>query len=104
MTLNNNCLNISIETIFINMENSKTNEPNKFVLNFSQRLDLISSNKNLAFQNLSIYCTWKNIRKQYKNNELKVIAPTWNDEFELPGGSHSVLYIQDYIEYIIKKT
>ena len=30
---------------------------------------------------------WKQIRKQYKNNKLKIIAPTLNDEFELPGGS-----------------
>ena len=41
--------------------------------------------------------------KQYKNNKLKIIAPTWNNEFELPNGSCSVSDIQDYIEYIIKK-
>ena len=39
--------------------------------------------------NFSIYCTWKNIRQQYRN-QRKIIAPTWNDEFELPGGSYSV--------------
>ena len=33
-----------METIFMNTENSKTNEPHKFVLNLSQRLDLRSSN------------------------------------------------------------
>ena len=32
-----------------------------------------------------------------------MIAPTWNDEFELPDGSYSVSFIQDYIKYIIKK-
>ena len=32
-----------------------------------------------------------------------MIAPTWNDEFELPDGSYSVSDIQDYIKYIIKK-
>ena len=69
----------------------------------SQRLDLRSSNNKLALQNVSIYYTWKNIRKQYKNNKLKIIAPTWNDEFQLPDGSYSVSHIQDYIEYIIKK-
>ena len=41
--------------------------------------------------------------QQDKNNKLKIIAPTWNDEFELPGGSYSIPVIQDYIEYIIKK-
>ena len=89
-------------TIFMNTENSKTNEPHKFVFNLSQRLDLTSSNKHVALQNLSIYYTWKNIRKQYKNNKLKTIAPIWNDEFELPDGSYSVSDIQDYIEFIIK--
>ena len=45
----------------------------------------------------------KNIRKQYKNNKLTIIAPTWNNEFELPDGFYSVSDIQDYIKYIIKK-
>ena len=49
------------------------------------------------------YYMWKNIREQYKNSKLKITAPTWNDEFELPDGSYSVSYIQNYIEYIIKK-
>ena len=46
---------------------------------------------------------WKNIRKQYKNNKLKIIAPTWNDEHELLDGLYSESDIQDYIEYIIRK-
>ena len=62
----------------------------KFVLNLSQRLDLKSLNKYVSHQNLSIYYTWKNVRKQCKNNKVKIIAPTWNDEFELPDGFYSV--------------
>ena len=77
------------------MENRKTNEPHKFVLGLSQRLDLRSLNKHAALQNLSIYYTWKNIRKQCRNNKLKIIVPTWNDEFELPDGSYSVSDNQD---------
>ena len=46
-----------METIFMNTENSKTNEPHKFVLNLSEILDLNSSNKYLALQKLSIYYT-----------------------------------------------
>ena len=74
----------------------------------SQRLGLRSLNKHVALQNLSIYYTWKKnkliLKTQYNNNKLKIIAPTWNDEFEL----QMVLilcqvYIQDYIKYIIKK-
>ena len=75
-----------METIFINTENCKINEAHKFVLNLSQRVDLKSSNKHIILQNLSVYYIWKNIRKQYKNNKLKVIAPTWNDKFKLPDG------------------
>ena len=36
------------------------------------------------------------------NNKLKIIASTWNDEFELPDGFCSESDIQDYIEYIIE--
>ena len=68
----------------------------------SQR-DLGSSNKHVALHNWSIYYTWKIIRKQYKNNKLKIIPPTWNEELELLDGSYSVSDIQDSIEYIIKK-
>ena len=32
----------------MNTENSKTNEPHKFVLNLQQRLDLRSSNEHVA--------------------------------------------------------
>ena len=92
-----------METIFVNTKNSKTSEPHKFVLNLSQRLDLRKSNKHVIFQGLSISYTCKNIIKQYTNNKLKIIAPTWTDEFELPDGSYSVSEIKDYIEYIIKK-
>ena len=65
-----------MKMVFINTENSQTNEPHKFILNLSQRLDLRSSDKHVPLQNLSIYYTWKNIRKQYKNNNLKIIGPT----------------------------
>ena len=37
-----------MKAIFENTEKSKTNEPRKFVLNLSQRLDLRSWNKCLA--------------------------------------------------------
>ena len=61
--LNNQWSNISMEMIFINTENSKTNELHKFVLNLSQSLDLRNSNKHIALQNVSFYYTWKNVRK-----------------------------------------
>ena len=36
----------------MNTENSKTNEPHKFFLHLSQRLDLKSSDKHVALQKL----------------------------------------------------
>ena len=94
-----------MEIIFMNTENSKTNEPQKFVSNLSQRLDLRTSDKHNAPQKFikSVYYTRKNIGKQYKNNKLRIIALTWNDEFELADDSYSVADNQDYTEYIIKK-
>ena len=41
----------------------------------------------IALSNLSIYYPWKNIKKSYKNNKFKILAPTWNEELVLPGGS-----------------
>ena len=52
-----------MEKILMNMENSKTNEPHKFIFNFPPILDLRISNKNVVLQNLSICYSWINMRK-----------------------------------------
>ena len=57
----------------------------------------------MALANLSIYCTWKNIKSAYNNNKFKISAPNWNDEFDLPDGSYSISDIRDNFEYIIQK-
>ena len=57
----------------------------------------------MALANLSIYYTGKNIKPEYNNNKFKISAPTWNDAFDLLDGSHSIVDIQDYFEFIIKK-
>ena len=36
-------------------------------------------------------------------NKLKILAPTWHEEFELLDGSYSITDIQDYFECILKK-
>ena len=97
--------NISM-AIIINTENRKVNESYKLFLNLKQILDLRSSNKYVAFQNQSIYYTWKNIGQHYICNKLKIIAPMWNDEFELPwisNGSYSISNVHDYIKDVIRK-
>ena len=55
-----------METIFMNTKNSKTSEPPKCILSQLQGLDIKSSNKYDALQNLSIYYTLKNIMRQHK--------------------------------------
>ena len=92
-----------MDTIFMNSENSKTSAPHRLLLNLSDKINLKRSDKYVALSNLSIYNTWKNIKKSYKNNKFKISAPTWNEEFELPDGSYSISDIQDYFEYILKK-
>ena len=42
------------------------------------------------------------IKKSYKNNKFKISASIWNEKFELPNRSYSLLDIQGYFEYILK--
>ena len=46
-----------METIFLNTENSKTTQSNRFRFYFTDKLDL-RGNKTVALANLSIYYTW----------------------------------------------
>ena len=91
-----------METIFMTPENSKANEPHRFKLDLTVKLNLKDRNKNMALANISIYYTWKNIKSEYKNNKFEISTPTWNDTFDLPDGSYSISDIQDYFEFIIK--
>ena len=88
----------------MNSENSKTSKPHVLILKLTNKLDLRMGQKVIALSNLSIHYTWKIIKSSYNNNKFKKSAPTWNDEFELPGGLYSISDIQDYFEYIFKKT
>ena len=79
-----------MDTTFISSENSKTSDPHRLLVNLSDKINLKRSDKHVALLNLSIYYIWKNIKKSYKNNKFKILAPTWNEEFELPDGSYYV--------------
>ena len=78
-----------MNTIFMNSES------HVLKLKLTSKLDLRIGEKVIALSNLSIYYTWRNIKSSYNSNKFKISAPTWNDEFELPGGS--------YFKYILKK-
>ena len=52
----------------MNTDNSKTNEPNTFVLNLLQGLDLMSLNKHVPLHNLNLFIT--NGKKQGKSTKI----------------------------------
>ena len=85
-----------MDTIFMNSKNSKTSEPHLLIFKIAEKIDLRRAVKSISLSDLSIYYTWKNIKSSYNNNKFKILAPTWDDKFELPNGSYSTSDIQDY--------
>ena len=61
-------------TIFVNFKNSKTSGAHRLLLNLTDKINLKRIDKYVALSNLSIYNTWKNIKKSYRNNKFKVSA------------------------------
>ena len=66
--------------LFMNSRNSKTSDPDRLLLNLTDKINFRRKDEYIALSNLSIYYTWK-------NNKFKISALTWNEEFELPDGS-----------------
>ena len=87
----------------MNSKNRKKSESHRFELDLTDKLNLKHPKKNMALANLSIYYTGKIIKSEYSNNKFKISASTQNDTFDLPDGSYSIAYVQDYFEFIIKK-
>ena len=52
-----------MDTIFMNSGNSKTFDPQRPLVNLSDKINLNRSDKNVVLSNLSIYDSWKNIKK-----------------------------------------
>ena len=78
----------------MNTLNSKTNESNKFIYHFTDKLNLRNPNKNMALANLSIYYIWKSIKSEYSNNTFKIHAPI---------GMMNLIYLMDPIQILIYK-
>ena len=47
----------------MNSENSKTSEPYRLLLNLPDKSNLNRSDKYVALSNLSMYYTWKNMKR-----------------------------------------
>ena len=52
-----------MDTIFMNFENSKKSDTQRLLLNLADKINLTRSDKYAALLNLSIYYTWKNVKK-----------------------------------------
>ena len=52
-----------MDAIFMNSENSRTSEYHVRILKLTDKLDLRRGEKSIALSNLSIYYTWKDIKK-----------------------------------------
>ena len=82
----------------MNSENSKTSDPYRLLLILSDKIKLKRSDKYVAISNLSIYYTWKNMKKSYKNNKLK-----YQLQFGMISLNYLMGHIIDYFEYILTK-
>ena len=78
--------------MFMNSGNSKASDFHRLLLNLSDKVNLKKSDKYIALSNLSIYCTWKNIKISYKIINLK---------YQLLHGMMSLDYLMDQILYQI---
>ena len=76
----------------MNSDNSKTSDPHRLLLNLTDEINLKRSDKYVVLSNLSIYHTWRNIEKSYKNNK-----------YQLQHGMKSLNYLVDHILYQIFK-
>ena len=54
-----------MHTKFMNSENSKTSDFHRLLLNLTDKIDLRRKDKYISLSNLSIYYTWKNIKKSH---------------------------------------
>ena len=74
----------------MNTENSKTNEPHRFILALADELNLKDPNKKMALGNLSIYYTGKNIKLDITTINLKSL-------FQL--GMMNLICLMDQIQF-----
>ena len=92
-----------MSNIFMSTENSKTSDPNRFRLYFTDKIDL-RGNKRIALSGLSIHYTRHNIKEQYNNNKVRLSAPTWSEDVTIPDGSYAIYQIENYfLVEVIKK-
>ena len=65
-----------MDTTLMNPENKKTTNPYRLLLNLPDKLNLKRKEIYVDLSNLTIYYTWKNIKKSCKSNKFKLSVPT----------------------------
>ena len=83
-----------METIFMNTLNSKTNESNKFIYQFTDKLNLKNPNKTMALANLRILTHGKTLNRNMKMINLKYL---------LQLGMILLIYLMDLTLFLIFK-
>ena len=78
----------------MNSEDSKTSDPQTLLLSLTNKTGLRRKYKYIALSILSIYYTWKNIKKSYENNKFNI---------QLQHGMKNLNYLMDHILYQIFK-
>ena len=63
-------------TKFRNLENCKTTSPHNLVLNLTNKIHIRKGDATVVLSNISIYYTWKIIKKSYKTNMFTIWGPT----------------------------
>ena len=81
-----------METIFMNSRISKTYDPHRLLLNLLDKKNMKRSHRYVTLSNLSIYYTWKNIKK------------LMNLKHQLRNGVKSLNYLIHHILYQMFKT
>ena len=83
-----------MDTIFMNSKNSEASDPHKLLLSLTDKIHLKRSDQYVALLNLSIYCTWENVKGYTKIINLK---------YPLSHGMKNLNYMMDHILYLILK-
>ena len=78
----------------MNSKISKTSDPHRLLINLTDKIKLNRSDKYVAFSNLTIYYTWKNIKSHIKIINLK---------YQLRHGMKSLNYLMAHTLYQIFK-
>ena len=55
----------------MNSKNSKTSDPQRLLLNLTDKTDLRKEDKYITLSNVSIYYAWKNIKRLIRSIDLK---------------------------------